>query len=314
VTTNVADWNFELEDAKDAEWVKISMDGGIKIAITENTNLDVRDAKVIITAQDLKEELLIEQAGMTPVFGITSKTVSFPGDGGTSEILMTEKSNLGTSYDLIISEGDEDWLSAEKGQKKIIITAAENEPTERSGTVTITSKWIPEDIVVEVSQQAGGVTEVKLTALSFSSNASDPDEGKDFSYLIDGLLSTYWHTTWHGDIPLPHWLQVDLGEKITGKYAVYYGTRSGSANNAHNPAKFDLMGSLTGEDNDEAWFLIRSFDKDADGLPVGPGKEYTSPILETDKEYRYIRIFVNEKSTTGNNFWNMSEFKYYKQK
>lgn len=314
VTTNVRDWEFELENPSDASWIAISKDGGVKVSVAANTTFSVREAKITVMAADLKEEIVVTQSNTIPTFTILRTLATFRNDGGVVKLAIDEKNtNLELSdWELECSDGLSDWLTVERTNKAITLSASVNKiPAERSGTVTIVSEWL-DDIVITVIQAAGtGVKRVPLIGASFSSNASDQDEGQNFGFLVDGNLTTYWHSTWRGNIPLPHWLQVDLREEVTGMYQLYYATRDGSANNAHTPVTFKLMGSTTGIDEDSAWFLIRSFSKDTDKLPTGPGVEYTSPVLDTDKTYRYIRIYVDQPAATGKEFWNMSEFGYY---
>lgn len=315
ITCNIRDWNFELENPADASWLQVSKDGGVKIMALVNNKLTPRRAKIIVYGDDLKEEIIVNQAGITPVFGLSNTSVRLGIEGGSHQITVNEGSNLGESDWKITPGANSEWLKFTKSEAGIELTASENETDkDRTATLVVTSQWV-DDIIISVSQKQGvgnGLVLAKLTVGSFSSNAADPSEGKDFGLLLDGNLSTYWHTSWRGDIPLPHYLQVDLGEEVSGNYALYYGSRAGSNNNAHNPVVFDLLGSITGGDADSEWFVIRSFEQEADGLPVGAGKEYFSAVYNTGKTYRYIRLNVGQQSATGRDFWSMSEFRYFK--
>lgn len=42
-----------------------------------------------------------------------------------------------------------------------------------------------------------------------------PDDGGGKDAILDDNLDTYWHSQWGPDMPLPHWLLIDLGEEYT---------------------------------------------------------------------------------------------------
>ena len=66
----------------------------------------------------------------------------------------------------------------------------------------------------------------------FLSDFSDSEEGTDFSYLIDGDCSTFWHSDWHGTAPedTPHSFVVRLPEayKALSFLAHYTGRLDGN--------------------------------------------------------------------------------------
>ncbi len=312
VKTNVRDWDFELVKPSDASWLTLSKDGGVKVSASENEAFTPRSAKIIVSAMGLEEELTVNQERRIPMLSVSKATVEFTNEGGDIPLSYGSGTNLALDeWDVEYSEGLDQWLSVVRTERALTLTAKMNKGLERSGTLTIVSQWI-DDVPIAVTQLEGGVVKVPLTAASFSSNASDPGEGTDFGLLLDNNLNTYWHSSWRGTPPLPHWLQVDLGKTVTRRYQFYWGTRAGRGpGDIHTPSVFDLLGSTTGGDDESEWFLIRTFTAADDGLPAASGVGYTSPIYSTTREYRYIRIFVNHKSITNNNFWALSEFAYF---
>lgn len=148
-------------------------------------------------------------------------------------------------------------------------------------------------------------TQLNLKASDLSTNAQEPSEGP-ISNLLDGNTNTFFHSAWSVSVPGPHWIQIDLPVTIESYYKFYYAPRNIAAN---KPTDFDLLGSEDGT----TWFLIKNFTKDADQLPVTPKDPYNSPILHTEKPFKYVRFSVNE-TNTGTVFWGMSEFKFYSVK
>lgn len=145
-----------------------------------------------------------------------------------------------------------------------------------------------------------------LAASMFSSNAQEPTEGP-ISNLVDyDNASSFFHTAWSQDIPGPHTLTISFPETIDKAFYFWYSPR----NNGNNkPTNFDLMGSMTGNEDD--WFLIKNFTKEANDLPTTSTGTYTSPILYGDETpFKYLKMVVNA-TNNGSVFWTMGKFKFY---
>ena len=147
----------------------------------------------------------------------------------------------------------------------------------------------------------GQAEKMDLQVGDLSTNAQEPSEGP-IGNLLDGDTGTFFHTAWSVDVPAPHWLQIHLPKAVdnTGFFRFRYSPR----NNTNNkPTKFDLKGSTDGN----TWTLIKTFTKDADGLPVSQTDAYTSPNIRPTFEVNHIRIEVTE-TNNGTVFFTMSEF------
>lgn len=145
-----------------------------------------------------------------------------------------------------------------------------------------------------------------LAASMFSSNAQEPTEGP-ISNLVDyDNASSFFHTAWSQDIPGPHTLTISFPETIDKAFYFWYSPR----NNGNNkPTNLDLMGSITGNEDD--WFLIKNFTKEADGLPTTSTGTYTSPVLYGDETpFKYLKMVVNA-TNSGTVFWTMGKFKFF---
>lgn len=143
-----------------------------------------------------------------------------------------------------------------------------------------------------------------LAASMFSTNAQESSEGH-ISNLVDyenTASDSFFHTDWHGIYPGPHTMTIEFPETIDKAFYFYYTPRNGN----NRPTDFDLMGSMTGNDDD--WFLIKNFTKAADGIG---GDSYTSPMLYGDENpFKYLKMIVNN-TNGGTVFWTMRKFYFY---
>lgn len=70
-----------------------------------------------------------------------------------------------------------------------------------------------------------------LTAVSATaSSAETSEESNPASNVLDGDISTIWHTTWSSTAPTPHWITLDLGEVKTVNGLRYLPRSSGGTN------------------------------------------------------------------------------------
>lgn len=145
-------------------------------------------------------------------------------------------------------------------------------------------------------------------ASQYSTNAQEPNEGP-ISNLIDGNEGTFFHSSWSKDAPNPeepHYIQVSLNSEIKSFY-FYTKKRSNSENN--RPTKIKISVSSDGEVFNEVKTLTEN-----DGLIQN--NDYTSPKIEAEKSFKYIRFEVisTNSGNSGNNngikqpFFSYSEF------
>lgn len=149
----------------------------------------------------------------------------------------------------------------------------------------------------------GGSIEVKgtaypLTGESVTSNATytgenEADRFTSFDVLFDGDINTYFHSAYGpGATTSIHYLSFDLGEgNATSSFQINWQTRNvdGGTAQVNAPTKVRLRGS----ENGKSWELITILD----GCPSSASSSYVSPVIETEKPYRYIRMDVQESSS-----------------
>lgn len=156
------------------------------------------------------------------------------------------------------------------------------------------------------------------TAAQISTNSIQNMSGDALSNLLDGNVSTWYHSAWNKDngSSLPdaeHYLQVHLNQPQTDIIFTFTGMDWPSAHNSPNAVTI----LATNTPNDEStWTEIVKLDTmiPADNYPVS----YTSPHIPLGQAYTDIRMVVNKtttmnrENTYGRYFFCLSEFGIYK--
>ena len=137
-------------------------------------------------------------------------------------------------------------------------------------------------------------TPVALTADMFSTNLSG-QTGEGFEQMIDGNAGTFFHSTWNVSDPeekarviATHpYLDIALPEAMR-RIRFGYTTRS---TGEYWPVSLTLSASSDGQN----WTEIKELTT-ADGLPTGAGATYQSDIIDLGRNYRHLRLFLNESA------------------
>lgn len=140
---------------------------------------------------------------------------------------------------------------------------------------------------------------INLSPGMLSTNALEPSEGS-LANLLDGDITTYFHSAWSISIEEEHYVQVVL-EKEIQNFVFSYTNRSSNGNAAM--AEFYVSVSEDGK----AFKELERFTVAKDGLPIGAAESWTSPTIRCDKAYKYIR-FTNVVNVSGKKYFVWSEF------
>lgn len=161
----------------------------------------------------------------------------------------------------------------------------------------------------------------------FLSDYSDPDEGADFSYLVDNNYYTYWHSNWHDEEMADlHSLIVVLPEAADGNsYSVRYTGRL-DGNNC-SPVVMDIYGGMVDELGHITWdaSLIASLDRtNGVGAFAGWGDTNDAVALsgtftfQAKKDYQAYRfepaVVCSNEGEGVVNYFNYSEFQLFAAK
>ena len=131
-------------------------------------------------------------------------------------------------------------------------------------------------------------------------NNLDSSEGNNMNWLIDNDPTTFIHSSWHSVSSSNDYLDVYLGEG--NGMSLFYFTEYARLNVTNDyPSTIEIQGSADGVTYNPVATVT--------GLPQS-GKSYTSPLIECDPSYIYLRFVV----TTGTDriYFHMAEFDLYK--
>ena len=131
--------------------------------------------------------------------------------------------------------------------------------------------------------------EALITDVSqLSSNASDQSEGKNIGALIDGNISTYWHSDYHSQVLEPGYIQVKLNEPVSGLIQVDMTRRQG-ASNGHVIHMF-ILGSNDAENWTNIGYLETPF--------TSQNESVTSLPVDLGGSYSYLRFIMTKRYGT----------------
>lgn len=171
---------------------------------------------------------------------------------------------------------------------------------------------------VNVAAVDGLVTQ----STQITSNTSDPTEGANMGYLLDGNTYTFWHSNWHSTTTALHNLVVDLGKDVE-EVSLKFASREFNFNGA--PRVFAIYGSSDGSN----WTAIGTSEVNWIETPYATSMSTTSyhshvGWLTSPLGYRYMKLEVEHAGgiegeyldyTSSNNlYFNLSELRAYEGK
>lgn len=136
---------------------------------------------------------------------------------------------------------------------------------------------------------------VTITEDMISVSSQHPGDGDGAPALIDGDVTTYWHTLWsthNGDPVFGEY--VDIALKTPLKAIVFtYCTRSQNANGI--PV---CVAVYARNEESEEWIQLGEDLETEEMATAGAGTWVTLPVLKSEKSFRYIRFAVLKASPT----------------
>ena len=125
-------------------------------------------------------------------------------------------------------------------------------------------------------------------ASQLSSNASDPSEGLNIEYLIDGNPKTFWHSDYHKKYLEPGYIQVKLNKPVSGLIQVDMTRRQGASNG--HVVRMYVQGSNDGENWTGVGYLETPF--------TYQNESVTSMPLDLGDSYSYLRFILTKRYGT----------------
>ena len=147
-------------------------------------------------------------------------------------------------------------------------------------------------------------TETAEGAGYISCSNLDPTEGNNMKFLIDNDNNTYIHTNWHNLAASKDYFDVYLGEGNGISLMQFSEVTRGGGAQSDFPASIEIWGSTDGKE----YTTITT----VSGLPTRAGASYTSPSIECNPAYIYLRFIVTGSNYAANRpYWHMAEFDLY---
>ena len=168
--------------------------------------------------------------------------------------------------------------------------------------------------VTGISGEASEMERVTLTIDMLSDNANHVGDGGGLPALIDGKVSTYYHTKWNAPVTTEaHYVQIKLSKPLKD-LCFEYDARQSGVNNGGDVKAATIYGSMNGE-------FFESMGSEEFNLPTTNGGHATAKNNVNGKQaYNYIRFTPTARrdkdplnyTVAGSAWWNMSEIYLYR--
>lgn len=168
--------------------------------------------------------------------------------------------------------------------------------------------------ITGISGEASEMERVTLTIDMLSDNANHVGDGGGLPALIDGKVSTYYHTKWNAPVTTEaHYVQIKLNKPLKD-LCFEYDARQSGVNNGGDVKAATIYGSMNGE-------FFESMGNEEFNLPTTNGGHATAKNNVSGKQaYNYIRFTPTARrdkdpldyTVAGSAWWNMSEIYLYR--
>lgn len=307
VESNVTDWDATAN----AEWCNVlKHDDKVTISAGRNDLYLTRIALVTISYGHYSYDIPVSQFG---------KSFSILVDGKQSGLMkkvtplrqeLSVEVSSEVPLDFIIIPDSTSWIRLKSNVQKAddvhVRTLTfdidkSTSSTYRYSTITLKSlENYTNYTTFLIAQEALEFEMIPLTVDMLSTNAQETNEGP-ISNLLDGDKDTYFHSAYSYSIDEAHYIQVSLGSSLT-ELKFWYKNRS---NSNGKPTQALITVSQDGIH----WSTVDI----VYGLPTAASSEYESALFSVPEEFSYFRFIVN-KTNSGEDFFNMAEFKMYTTK
>ena len=158
--------NFEYKYSTNVDWLTIEKsEKGISVTVPNYVEVDERTAEITISNEKygISKVVNVTQRAFVPAITIEPESLAFAVEGGTQEIAITANFEYAYSFNA-------DWLTIEKSEKGVNITATPNTKfEERTAEITISSEKYGISKTIAVTQK-GVSAESKNVIIYTSSN------------------------------------------------------------------------------------------------------------------------------------------------
>ncbi len=265
-------WKVIIPES-DKGWLSASQSiSELNIIATENPALDLRQSKIVITSENLKEEITISQFGREPEIIPSTNLVELESFRSTFEVVIS--SNV--EYELTITNGS-GWLSqAPKSILKSGLTdatysfIASKNPDASSRTANIKMMQKNGNKVTNISVSQKGVEsfnakDIKVAVKNAWTNSEYPSD--KITNSIDGDKGTIWHSDWRSETKWPIYAVYFFDKADFIDYLVYT-PRSGHTNGNFKELKLYVSYEENPDQSNQShWTYINEYNFQGSSTP-----------------------------------------------
>ena len=179
--------SFEYEFSTNADWLTIKKsEKGLKVTASNHTEVENRTAEITISNEKygIAKVVTVTQGAFVPEITFSPKSLTFDYKGGTQEVAIT--ANFEHEYST-----NADWLTVEKSEKGVNITATPNTKFEEcTAEITISSEKYGISKAITITQQ-GVSAETQNVILYTSSDGKIVTPYKSDSFGANIVSNTY---------------------------------------------------------------------------------------------------------------------------
>ena len=184
---------YSWEAISKNDWIVVNVGSGIagtrvlKFSVERNEEEEIREGTILLTnsTYNLAAELYVTQKAFVPTITIEPETLTFAVEGGTQEVAIT------TNFDEYEYSTNADWLTIEKSESAIKVTAKANANfEERTAEITISSEKYGVSKNVSVTQK-GISAEFENAIFYISSNGKIVTPYKSDVFGANIVSNTY---------------------------------------------------------------------------------------------------------------------------
>lgn len=283
----------------------------LKINVSENTDLQIRETEIVVKAANLSETIKIRQLGKDAAILVNPATFTLTPLGEVIRFTITANVEFTIQTPGWIRQTPDTRSSdmLETSHSYAVETNKNNE--KRTDTIYVRATKIKKDAFIIVTQKGMNEYEnehaddikddIKLSVKSAEASSFQP--GGEIGKSIDGDKNTLYHSNWSngGNNYFPITLTYHFENQESLDYFMYYPRTSGS----NGLFKETEIWISTKEEPD----FKKAMDKDFNGSSSPTKVTFASSVLNPTA----VRIIVKSGAGDGQGFASCSEMEFYKK-
>lgn len=316
-------WTCEVE-GENSSWCHLDpRNGELVISVDNNEDKDIRQARVIVTASQMKKTIEVVQLGWGKAILLTTNSATIPVTGGKVELEVT--TNIEYQYKL---PQDCEWVhdtqtraadhplvskvfvfhvdaSKTDGERQAVITFSDVdlESDLKPATFTIVQKGLgqydplnPEELEEDILVKVTGAT------------ASSEQPGYGIANSYDGNKETQYHSSWNNsdDHYYPIILEYTFAEGTDMDYMIYYPRADGHWNGHFKLVDIEVRSNANTRGVDE-WQYVMTYD--FGGTSSARRVDFPHSLIGVSA----LRFTIHSGSGDGQGFAVCSEMEFYKK-